>query len=114
MGATLLAWLGLISVLLIALHWALEAAQARGRRLPGALLRLLRLLERLPQGLSADTRAERRRAERLRLAQQHREAIARNSRPTPLDESPPVEWDGNVARPQFGGERRRQRPHNLH
>lgn len=114
MGATLLAWLGLISVLLIALHWALDAAHARGRRLPRPLLQLLLFLERLPQGLSADERAERRRAERLRLAQRHREAIARSSGPMPLDDAPPVEWDGNVARPQFGGERRRQRPHNLH
>lgn len=115
MGAQMLAWLGLIGVLLIALHWALDSAQQRGRRLPAPLLRLLLLLERLPHGFSAQQRAERRRAERVRLAQQHREAIARNSRPAPLDSQPPsVEWDGNVARPLFGRGRKRERPHNLH
>src|SRR5262245_56199552 len=115
MAAELLAWMGLIGVLMIALHWALSAAVQQGRRLPLPLLRLLQLLEALPHGFSAQQRAELRRAERVRLAQQHRDAIARNSRPSPLDdETPEVEREGNVARPLFGRGRKRERPHNLH
>jgi Tfp pilus assembly protein PilN len=117
MGAEVLAWLGLIGVLLTAVHWALDAARQRGQRLPPLLAGLLRGLERIPTLLSAHDRAERRRADRVRLARQHRDAMARNDSQPALDDeqsAPAVEWDGNVARPQFGRERRKQRPHNLH
>ncbi len=111
-----LAWLGLLGVLLIALHWALDAALRRGARLAAPLHRLHELLGSGPRLLDPERRAERRRQARVQRAQHQREAIARASAPMPLD--PPitpgqsVEWDGNVAHPQFG--RRAPRQHNLH
>lgn len=108
MLTNLLAWTGLIAVLLISLHWALQAA---GRRLPlpASLRRLSGLLDALLLPFDADRRAERRRQKRVDRARIQREAIARASAPVPLDE--PVTWEGNVARPQFGAKRQR---HSLH
>ncbi|WP_374662550.1 hypothetical protein [Inhella sp.] len=104
----LLAWAGLIAVLLISLHWALQVA---GRRLPlpAPLRRLSGLLDRLVHPFDPDHRAERRRQQRIDRARMQREAIARASAPVPLDE--PVSWEGNVARPQFGAKRPRQPLH---
>jgi hypothetical protein len=109
MVTQIIAWVGLLSVLLIALHWALSAARRRGRRLPSPLHHLLDLLDGMGHWFDADRRAEARRRQRVQRAQVQREAIARASGPVPLD--PPVTWEGNVARPQFGG---KTRPHNLH
>lgn len=108
MLTTLLAWMGLIAVLLISLHWALQAA---GRRLPlpAPLRRLSGLLDGLARPFDADLRAERRRQQRVDRARIQREAIARASAPVPLDEA--VSWEGNVASPQFGAKRPRQPLH---
>lgn len=99
----LLAWMGLIAVLCVYAHWAL---QALGRRvtLPGPLRGLVRLAQRLNAPFDADARADRRRQARVHRARLQREAIARASAPLPLDE--PVSWEGNVARPRFGSKSR--------
>lgn len=108
-----LAWLGLLAVLLVALHWALDARLQRGAALAAPLRRLHALLGAWSAPLDGQRRAERRRKARQLRAQQQREAIARASASMPLDAAKPdVEWDGNVARPQFG--RRAPRQHNLH
>lgn len=110
MVSTALAWLGLLAVLLVTLHWVLDAALRRGALRRPVWLRLHGLLDAWSSPLDAQRRADRRRQARVRRAQQQRDAIARASGPVPLD--PPVEWEGNVARPQFG--KRPPRQHNLH
>ncbi len=105
----IIAWVGLLTVLAISLHWMLSAAQQRGRRLPAWLIGALARFGSLGQLLDADRRADRRRQARVERARVQREAIARASGPMPLD--PPVTWEGNVARPQFGA---KGRQHNLH
>jgi hypothetical protein len=111
MVSQVLAWLGLLTVGLIALHWMLDAALRRGTPLAGPLRGLHHLLDNWTAPFDLDRRADRRRQARVLRAQQQRDAIARASAPAPLD--PPIEWDGNVARPQFGRKPAR-RPHNLH
>lgn len=107
------AGLGLLLVVLIALHWALDARLRRGRLTGAWLQRLHAVLDGWGRGLDPEHRADRRRHARVIKAQHQREAIARASAPMPLDE--PVQWDGNVARPAFGRGRRAARPpHNLH
>jgi len=103
--------MGLLAVGLISLHWLLAALLQRGLRLPAPLRGLHQLLDRLGGTFDPDARADRRRQARVERARQQRDAIARASGPVPLD--PPVEWDGNVARPQFG-RKSPQRSHNLH
>ena len=105
-----LAWLGLLAVLLVALHWLLDAALRRGAVLAAPWRRLHGLLDAWSTPFDGQRRAERRRQARVQRAQQQRDAIARASGPMPLDT--PVEWDGNVARPKFGS--RPPRQHNLH
>lgn len=100
MVSQVLAWLGLLVVGLVLLHWALDAALRRGLRLPAVARSLHHLLDNWTLPLDPDRRADRRRQARVLRAQQQRDAIARASAPMPLD--PPVEWEGNVARPQFG------------
>lgn len=106
-----IAWLGLVAVGLISLHWLLDALLQRGRRLPAGLRGLHHLLGSWNNPFDAELRADRRRQARVERARQQRDAIARASAPVPLD--PPVEWDGNVAHPQFG-RKPAQRSHPLH
>ncbi len=112
MATQVLAWLGLLAVALVTLHWVLDAALRRGTALAAPWRRLHGLLEAWTHPLDGQRRAERRREARVLRARQQREAIARASGPVPLDEEPQVEWDGNVAHPKFG--RRSARQHNLH
>jgi hypothetical protein len=104
----LLAWMGLIAVLCVYAHWAL---QALGRRvpLPAPLQVLGRWARRLNAPFDADLRADRRRQERVQRARLQREAIARASEPVPLDEA--VSWEGNVARAPFGRKPTRAKLH---
>jgi hypothetical protein len=111
MISQVLAWLGLLVVGLIAVHWVLGAALRSGTQLPSPLRSLHHLLDNWSTPLDADRRADRRRQARVLRAQLQRDAIARASVPVPLD--PPIEWDGNVAHAQFG-RKPAQRPHNLH
>lgn len=110
MVSLVMAWMGLSAVALVALHWALDALQRRGRLQSGFWQRVHGSLEAWVSLFDADRRADRRRAQRIQRAQTTREAIARASAPMPLD-PPAVEWDGNVARPRFG---HKAQPHNLH
>ena len=104
MVATVLASVGLLAVGLVLLHWVLDAAVHSGRRLPALLAALYALLDNWTEPFNADRRADSRRRLRVMRAQHQREAIARASAPTPLDEAPPpsVAWEGNVAHPDFG------------
>ena len=96
MAAQLFAALGLLICLLLALHMLLGPAQQQ---------RLSQAWSRWLAGLSAEARAERRRRKRAESAQRLHEAQERaRSRPVPLDE---VEWEGNVARPDFSARRKR-------
>lgn len=114
MVSQVLAWLGLVTVALVSVHWALGAALRRGRLTLVPLRRFYRWLDELPTMLDAQHRAERRRQARVLRAQHTREAIARASAPMPLDTDPEVEWEGNVAHPRFGAGKRPGHPHNLH
>jgi hypothetical protein len=129
-----LAWLGLMVVLLVSLHWALGAHLRRKGRAGGKAMRwvgaLFALLERSTAWFDPQKQAELRRQSRQERARQHHDAIARSSMPMPFDDtvmpskpkivSKPkpkarqkVQWEGNVARPRFGS-RDRSSPHNLH
>ncbi|MBB5203236.1 hypothetical protein HNQ51_000529 [Inhella inkyongensis] len=95
--AQLLAALGLLICLLLAVHMLLGPAKQQ---------RLNQAWDRWMARLSAESRAERRRRERAESAQRLQQAQERaRSRPIPLDE---VEWEGNVARPNFGSRSKRQ------
>lgn len=115
MVSTVLASLGLLGVILVALHWALGAALQARWRVPAPLATLYALLDNWTELFNPDRRADWRRRQRVKRAQLQREAIARASGPAPLDESPApsVVWEGNVARPEFG-RKGASRPHNLH
>lgn len=101
MASQLFAAIGLIVCVLLGLHMML--GPVRQRRLAAWWSGYQHRFARWNPILSAEARAEARRHARARTASQHREAIERaRSRPMPLDE---VEWDGNVAKPKFGGSR---------
>lgn len=103
------AWLGLMAVALIGVHWLLDAMLRERRVLPAPLQRVHTWLDGWAAPFDAERRAERRRQERVRRAQHTRDAIARASAPMPLE--PPVEWDGNVAHARFD---KKPHTHSLH
>jgi hypothetical protein len=114
MVSTVLASLGLLGVILVALHWALGAALHARRHVPAPLATLYALLDNWTELFNPERRADWRRRQRVIRARHQREAIARVSIPAPLDETPApsVAWEGNVARPEFG-RKGASRPHNL-
>lgn len=114
MVSTVLASLGLLGVILVALHWVLGAALHARRRVPAPLATLYALLDNWTELFNPERRADWRRRQRVIRARHQREAIARVSIPAPLDETPApsVAWEGNVARPEFG-RKGASRPHNL-
>ena len=116
MVSKILASIGLLIVLAISLHWLLGAQLRSGRRLPAWLRKLYALLDGVPRWLApeaSELRRQEMRQER-RQAWQRRSWAQSSQQPEPDDDAastPPVEWDGNVARPRFGDRKRR---HNLH
>lgn len=109
MLSQVVAWLGLLAVMLIGIHWLLDNALTRRRHLPKALRAMHGWLDVWAVPLDSERRAERRRQARVRRAQHQRDAIARASAPMPLD--PPVAWDGNVAHARFD---KKPSAHNRH
>lgn len=109
MFSQVVAWIGLLAVSLIGVHWVLDAALRQYPALPSALRAVHGWLDGMAAPFDADRRAERRRRARVQRAMHQRDAIARASAPMPLD--PPVEWDGNVAHARFD---RKPPAHNLH
>ena len=77
MVSTVLASLGLLGVILVALHWALGAALQARRRVPAPLATLYALLDNWTELFNPDRRADWRRRQRVKRAQLQREAIAR-------------------------------------